>query len=276
MRIRGSAGLLESPEGTAAQTAGQDQESGGVLINRFDKIDDPRRRVLIEALAAGLFSTGLPVTSALAQGVFGSRPGKLPPGQSIYRLVGSATVNGAAATLQTPIRPGDTVETGKDSELIFVIDGHSMLLRGDSRLVIETDKKEAASFLISGLRMLTGKLLSVSRGTRFQVTTATATIGVRGTGWYSESDPEQTYFCTCYGAVDVTSINDPDSKETVVSRQHDRPLYITGKQARGRNIRNAPFINHTDQELTLIEALVGRSPPFVFPKGDYTGPRRDY
>ncbi len=245
-------------------------------INRFDTIEDPRRRVLVEALAAGLFSAGFPVGNALAQGVFGSRPRKLPPGQSIYRIVGTASVNGTPATLQTPVRPGDTVETGKDSELIFVIDGHSMLLRSESRLLIETEKKQAASPLISGLRMLTGKILSVSRGTQFRVTTATATIGIRGTGWYGESDPELTYFCTCYGAVDVTSINDPDSKETVVAKHHDRPLYITGKSARGRNIRNAPFINHTDQELMLIETLVGRSPPFIFPRGDYTGPRRDY
>ena len=39
---------------------------------------------------------------------------------------------------------------------------------------------------------------------------------------------------------------------------------------------NAPFINHTDQELMLIEALVGRVPPFVFPKSDYNPPRRSY
>ena len=47
-------------------------------------------------------------------------------------------------------------------------------------------------------------------------------------------------------------------------------------QPSGRAIRPAPFINHTDQELMLIETLVGRTPPFVFPKSDYTGPRRNY
>jgi len=59
-------------------------------------------------------------------------------------------------------------------------------------------------------------------------------------------------------------------------KAHDRPLYILGQGPAGRTIRDAPFINHTDQELMLIEALVGRTPPFVFPKDDYTGPRRDY
>lgn len=174
------------------------------------------------------------------------------------------------------MRPGDTVETGKDSELIFVVGGHSMLVRSESHLVIESERKESASLLISGLRLLTGKLLSVHRGTPLRLTTTTSTVGIRGTGFYAESDPEQTYFCTCYGTTDVVAINDPESKETVVSRQHDRPLYILAKAPPGKSIRDAPFINHTDQELMLIEALVGRVPPYVFPKDEYTGPRREY
>jgi hypothetical protein len=245
-------------------------------MNRFDKADDPRRRLLIEALSAGLISVGLPGGNALAQGVFGSKPAKLPPGQSIYRIAGTASVNGTAATLQTQVRSGDTVETGNDSEIVFVVGGHSMILRDDTRLKIEGEGNEAASLLIAGLRLLTGKLLSVSRNSRTRVTTATATIGIRGTGWYAESDPEQTYFCTCYGAADIAASNDPESKETVVAQHHDRPLYILGKSATARAIRNAPFINHTDQELMLIETLVGRTPPFVFPKDSYNAPRRNY
>ena len=245
-------------------------------MNPFDKVDDPRRRVLVQALTAGLISGGFPVGTAFAQSVFGSRPAKLPPGQSIYRIAGTASVNGGAATLQTPVRAGDTVETGKDSEIVFVVDGHSMILRSESRLVIDSGGNAATSLFISGLRLITGKLLSVSRNSQLRISTATATIGIRGTGWYAESDPEQTYLCTCYGTTDVAAIEDPASKETVVSKHHDRPLYIVGKGGGGNRIRTAPFINHTDQELMLIETLVGRTPPFVFPKDDYTGPRRDY
>ncbi len=245
-------------------------------MNAFDKVEDPRRRLLVKALTAGLISGGFPAASALAQNVIGRRPTKLPPGQWIYRITGTASVNGAAASLQTPVRPGDTVETGKDSEIVFAVDGHSMILRNESRLVIESGGNAAVSLLLSGLRLLTGKLLSVSRNSQLRITTATATIGIRGTGWYAESDPERTYFCTCYGTTDVASIEDSASKETVVSTHHDKPLYIVGKGGVGNRIRAAPFINHTDQELMLIETLVGRTPPFVFPKDDYTGPRRDY
>lgn len=268
--------------------------------------DDPRRRVLIQALAAGLFSAGFSGSRAWAFDLFGTRPRQLPPGQSIYRITGEASVNGKAATLATVIRPGDTVQTGKDSELIFAVDTHAMLLRSDSHLVIEAGRNPAAapaapkkmtlaekraeaskpqipaeesgvlSLLISGLRMLSGKLLTVSRHSPMEVHTATATIGIRGTGFYVEADPEQTYFCTCYGVTDVAASADPHSKTTVVSTHHSRPLYIVKGQSQGDNIRNAPFINHTDQELTLIEALVGRTTPFIFPNDIYNSPRRDY
>ncbi len=241
----------------------------------FDKIEDPRRRMLIEALAVGAVAAGAPAGNALAAGFFGSSPGRLPKGRSIYRLQGSAFVNGKAANLRTPVRPGDTIETGANSEIIFVVGTQSMILRSNGRLVVQGESK-AKSFFLSALRLFAGKLLSVSRNSRMRLTTATATIGIRGTGWYAEADPEQTYFCTCYGTTDVAANDDPRSAEIVESKQHDRPLYILANAPEGQSIRDAPFINHTDQELALIEALVGREPPFVFSKDDYMGPRLDY
>lgn len=245
-------------------------------MSHFNKSSNPRRRLLVQALAGGLFSSVLPGPSAAAWSLFGDRPEKLPEGRSVFRITGNVSVNGAAATLRTVVRPGDVVETRDNSEMIFVVGSHSMIIRSNSRLEIERPAKSATSLLISGLRLLTGKLLSVSRDSPMRIATSTATIGIRGTGWYAEADPEQTYFCTCYGTTQISANRDPESSETVNSKHHDRPLYILDKAAEGKSIREAPFINHTDQELMLIEALVGRTPPFVFPKDDYLGPRRDY
>lgn len=224
----------------------------------------------------GLLSLA-PAGVAIGQ-VFGSRPGKLPPGQSIYRLTGTVTVNEVPATLQTQVRPGDTVETGRDSEIVFVIDGHSMLLRAQSRLEIAAPARRegAAALLLSGLRLLTGGVLSVSRASPMRVETANASIGVRGTGWYAEAQPALTYFCTCYGVADIGARDDPASRQTVQAKHHDRPLYVVSDAPSGQRVRNAPFINHTDQELMLIETLVGRTPPFVFPRDEYKGPRPGY
>ena len=244
-------------------------------MNLFDKIEDPRRRVLIRALAAGLLSAGLPPGRAHSADLFGSRPAKLPEGQSIYRISGTVTVNGAAANLQTRIGPNDTVETAKDGEIVFVVGESAFIQRGASRVTLQGQQQ--GSMFVSAARLLTGALLSVFPNRRpVRLATQTATIGIRGTGAYMETDPQQTYFCTCYGASEVAAINDPESKDTVTATHHDKPLYILASAKPGQSIRRAPFVNHTDQELMLIETLVGRTPPFVFPKDDYTGPRREY
>jgi hypothetical protein len=236
--------------------------------------DDPRRRLLIKALAAGLFSSAVCSREASAQ-VLGARPAPLPPGKSIYRIEGEVQVNGRPATLDTQIAANAKIETGKNSEVVYVVGETAILQRSESHVTFET--KEADSMIVSGAQLLTGKILSVfPSGRPVRMTTKNASIGIRGTGVYMESDPEQTYFCTCYGTADIVAASDPTSRETVVSRQHDRPLYVLSREQPGQNIRAAPFINHTDQELMLIEALVGRSPPFVFPKENYMGPRRPY
>jgi hypothetical protein len=243
-------------------------------MNLLDPTFEKRRLLLIRALGAAAFGTlG---TGLGAQGIFGNSPGKLPPGRSFYRLVGSVTVDDQPATFATTVRPGSTVACGDNSETIFVVGTNAMLLRARSRLVIEAAASpDLRSTVIQGLRLV-GRVLSVSRDSGMEIRTATATIGIRGTGWYAESDPDLTYFCTCYGDTDLFSNDDPTSRASISAKQHDRPVYVAREGAAGERIRNAPFVNHTDQELALIEALVGREPPFVFPRGTYNAPRRTY
>ena len=91
----------------------------------------------------------------------------------------------------------------------------------------------------------------------------TATLGIRGTAIYAEADPVRSYLCTCYGTVEIQSSNNPLVKETVVTKKHDAPRYIyaAGEQL----IVKAPVINHTDDELFKLEALVVRMPGFFSP-----------
>jgi hypothetical protein len=182
-------------------------------------------------------------------------------------VTGKAWVNGNRVDANTRIGSNDTVKTGKDSELVFVVGDHAMLLRGNSHLVIQPKEgSEIGSLLIGGLRLFAGKLLSVSRNKGMRIETPTATIGIRGTGVYLEAGPEKTYFCNCYGEVDVIANSDETSKETVVSRHHDKPLYIYGQGQPGQCIHEVQRLakpNHTDDELMLAEVLVGRVPPFA-------------
>ncbi len=228
------------------------------------KIIKTDRRLFLKSISAGLLTMLLPASKVMA-GIL-TPPSKLPDTQSVYRVIGKVWVNGKKADNNTRIGPGDTVKTGMNSEIVFVVGDHAMLLRGGSHLELHPkDTTDATSLLIGSLRLLAGKLLSVSRNYGLRIETPTATIGIRGTGVYLEAGPEKTYFCTCYGEVDVVANSDATSKESIVSKHHDKPLYIFGNKQPGQCIHDANHLtqNHTDEELVLAEALVGRAPPFI-------------
>jgi hypothetical protein len=236
------------------------------MAKRTGEAEDPRRAFLLRALAAGLLAFG-PAGRAGAQ-LFGRRPQPLPAGRSVYEATGAVTVSGQRAAADTRIGAGARIETGKGAQLIFVVGRDAFLLREASRLELGGD-----GFLVDTLRLAAGALLSVfGRGAK-RLVTPTSTVGIRGTGLYVESEPERSYVCTCYGEVRLGAPDDPGLEERIVSQHHDAPRYVL-KAGAARRIRPAPFINHTDVELALIEALVGRAPPFSLFDEDYGGSRR--
>ena len=209
-----------------------------------------RRRLL--QLAAGL-----PLAAALARVRVALAAGSLEKG--VYRASGDARINGVPAKPGMDVKAGDLVTTGADGEIAFVIARDAMLVRKNSRVEIGGEK---GSLIATGLRIITGKVLSVfSPGERKRITTATATIGIRGTGVYVEAEPDKTYVCTCYGVADLAAVGDPSAQETVTTRHHDQPRYIMAKGA-PQMLTSAPAINHSDAELIFLESLVGREPPF--------------
>lgn len=245
-------------------------------MSRFNDSDDPRRRLLLQALATGLLAA--PATPQALAGLFGDRPKQLPPGRSIYKLEGRVLVNGVQATLETQISATDVVETGVDGSIVFVVGQDAMLMRNNSKLVLtpQMGKQTITQNVINNMRLLAGQLLTVFAKRRHTIETPTVVIGVRGTGVYLETNPQETYLCTCYGIVDLTASTDKTSRETIESKHHDKPRYIAASGSKGNRIRSAPMKNHTDQELMLIEEIVGRTPPFVFPGNEYSAPRREY
>jgi len=237
-----------------------------------EEIDDPRRELLVRALSAGLFIAGGSAGILQPVHAMGKIPKVLEPGKSIYDISGKVTVNGKPADENTLINGSDVIVTGKSSHVVFTVGKDAFVLRSNSRLELS-----GSGMLVNTLRLVTGKLLSVFGKTKHQLNTPNATIGIRGTGVYTEAEPEQTYICTCYGVVDLYSDKDKNSTETITSQHHDAPRYILSNEPSGRNIRPAPFINHTDLELQVIEELVGRKPPFTMAGGGYSAPRRtDY
>lgn len=209
-----------------------------------------KRREVCKLLGA------LPLTGIAAVSANGAKPG----GQGLYRVSGNVLVNGKPAKEGTLIRPGDTVVTGPGSEAVFVVGQDAYRQRGNSTVALLGDT------IKGGLRVLSGGLLSVFAKGERQIVTPSATIGIRGTGCYIEAEgyglKARTYFCLCYGSADLTPTAAPRESESYTTRHHDKPMYIHNDTGMAKMMVPAGVINHTDQELDLLEALVGRSTPF--------------
>jgi hypothetical protein len=207
-----------------------------------------RRRALVALLGAG---AGLPGALQLALAQSSGT-------QGLRRVRGEVTINGRPAAEGDPVHAGDAVVTGKRSLAVFVVGGDAFLMRDNSRA--ELSGKEVA---LDALRLITGKLLGVFQsGRNRRIATPTATIGIRGTGCYTEAQDARTYFCLCYGTADVASENG-DAKTGYSTTHHESPRYIYN-DGRKDAIVPASALNHTDSELIMLEALVGRKPPAQF------------
>ena len=208
-----------------------------------------RRDILKQlAVSALLGSAGIGglLREALANG---SKP--VTPG--MYQVKGMVTINGKPAVPGMAIGSGDSIVTGANSEAIYVIGQDAFLQRASSTVSFSGASADV-------MRVLSGKILSVFGKGSKKLETATATIGIRGTGCYIESEARRVYFCLCYGVAELIPTANTNRVEIIETRYHDHPLYIHDTSM--SMIVDAPVINHSDLELKLLESLVGRWPPF--------------
>ncbi|HLA35970.1 MAG TPA: hypothetical protein VJ001_13995 [Rhodocyclaceae bacterium] len=225
-----------------------------------------RRRLLQFFAASGLL--GSAGVSGLMRAALAAGNNPVPPG--IHKLKGEVTLNGKPATVGMLVRTGDTLRTAADAEAIYVVGQDAYLQRGNSTVGFAAD---AATQV---LRVVSGKLLSVFGQGERRIQVSTATIGIRGTGCYIEDDPgatgpasARTYFCLCYGTAELVPGAAPAERETYSTTHHDKPMYIYNDMKMPKMMVPADVVNHSDLELTLLEGLVGRRPPF-YGKGDYS------
>jgi hypothetical protein len=172
--------------------------------------------------------------------------------QGVRYAAGGVTIDGKQVTRGQKLLPGQTLVTGPAADTVIVIGSHAFYQRENSSFSFET------SAAATTLRYLSGKILSVFGKGKTNLVTKTATIGIRGTGAYIEAEEQRTYFCLCYGRAVVTPNGSPGKKRIIHTKHHESPIYIGAKDL----MASAPVINHTDDELVMLESMVGRVPPF--------------
>ncbi len=210
-----------------------------------------RRRLLQQLTVLGLLSgAGIPglIREALAAGNY-------PVMQGMRRIKGEVRINGKRASEGQAVLPGDQVTTGPDGEAIYVIAGNAFLQRSNS--TVRFGKEAAKEFF----RVVSGRILSVFERGEKRLVVPTAAIGIRGTACYIEAEQKKVYFCLCYGTAEIEPNAEPGRVERIITRHHDHPIYIhddTGMPS----MANAKVVNHTDDELIMLEWLNRRRPPF--------------
>ena len=217
-----------------------------------------KRREWLQWIAAtgAAGASGL-IAEALAKG-------DLPTG--VNRLEGTATVNGSPARVGTPVVVGDKVATGAGSQAVIVVGSDAFLMRSGTTIEFRGNERG----LLSEMLVASGRVLSVFSKKPVAIKAASASIGIRGTGAYLEIYPDSVYFCLCYG--DALVEGPGMAAKEVQTKHHEQPLVIREKGGI-MSAEPGPFQNHTDAELIMLEALVGREPPFM---KDATYPAKHY
>ena len=202
-----------------------------------------RRQFLISSAALPLAAL-MPIPALAASSV-------------IHSLQGIVTANKKPLTRDSVIKNGDEIIVSKDGKLVFSIGEDAFLVRGGSTLQVYAEENNV---LVSALRLVNGAVLGVfgKRKTTTRIYTATATIGIRGTAVYAAVTQQQLYTCTCYGHTDlIVGLESAD----VIATHHNAHVVTNGHKG---NVQMKAFevIDHNDDELRMLEALVGRKPVF--------------
>lgn len=201
-----------------------------------------QRRDTLKAAAAWMAMGGLPVAMAQQR-------------SNVVELVGDALLNGRRLVPNQTVQTGDRIETGPGAGLVFALGNASFRVRQNSMVTVE---RGSTLSVVSLLRVLTGGVVSVwNKGGSRSIVTPTLTAGIRGTGVYTEVLPKQnnsTYFCNCYGTVDVEA-----GGKKAVSQSDYHQSFLAGTDAQGAaTLTSAGFLDHTDEELEFLARLINQ------------------
>jgi hypothetical protein len=222
-----------------------------------------RRNWLLAMAAGGAF--GAAGLTGLIRRVHAAARRPYPEG--VQELKGEVRINQTPAKPGALVSPGDTVTTGANSHVVFVVGNDAYLLRADSSLQVsgvragKTASGDIRPAAVKVLNLVKGKMLAAFASGEKRVIAPTVTLGIRGTGVYIEAQANRAYVCTCYGET-VLEARSSNAREEIRTTYHDAPRYVYARGA-PQPIAKAPVINHSDDELIMLEALMGRSPPFA-------------
>ena len=155
---------------------------------------------------------------------------------------GKLTRGGKPLKAGAVLRFGETLElSGGRATLKIREEGH-VLVKGRSTFTI--GKPKEPGFLLQRGAML--MILEKLRRGGFRVRTPQIIAAVRGTHYYVEARPQDSYLCVCQGEVEVSE-TDGDLKHAVASDTHESRVYRRHPKS-GLMHSAEKMLGHTDDE----------------------------
>lgn len=174
---------------------------------------------------------------------------------NIVELTGDVLINGSRLLPAQTVQTGDQIQTGPGASLVFALGNGSFRVRQNSTMAVE---RGATLNTVSLLRVMAGGVVSVWRkGGNRAILTPTLTASIRGTGLYTEVLPQQnnrTYFCNCYGSVDLDAGGSKDQSQS----SYHQSFWADAHEKNGSKLSEAKFLDHTDEELEFLARLVNQ------------------
>jgi len=186
----------------------------------------------------------------------------------IQTLRGGVLVNGRRVDMGAVIRAGDYVSTLADGFVLFAVGRDAFMLRGNGEMRFDPSPEP---FLVTGLRLISGALGAVfgkRSAASVKIVAPNVTAGIRGTGCYLEArvyleaEPDLTYFCTCYGTIEMTSNVNTRERIVATTRHHDAPSLFYPAARNGSLIAPAAMETHSDAEMLAVAKAAGQQPPW--------------
>jgi hypothetical protein len=140
----------------------------------------------------------------------------VPIRPGLHKIRGEVIVNRRLATEGQLIKPGDTIVTGANSEAIYVIGQDAYMQR---ELTTVSFGAEALQNL---MRVVSGRILSVfgkgAKTFRYRRPPSASAAPAATSRRRTTAPKARTYFCLCYGDVEVTPTAAPQEADAL---QHE-------------------------------------------------------
>ena len=174
----------------------------------------------------------------------------------IVFLDGEVTVNGNPADTGDRLNGTCVLRTGKKSE-VEVVFGDQNIFRLGPETVVKIDFSTAKKTVTLDKGLFTSvlrKLAKVAGDASFELRTPTVSGGVRGTSFHVTADENSTYFCTCNGSVDLSSVG--NANVALVNAHHGSRVF-TRQADGGIAVTAGGLQDHTDASIETLARRIG-------------------